>query len=467
MEQKKSRVSDAIPEMPASFDRTVEDTLRSVCTEQNRRASRAFERRPVRLNKKAWIAIAVAATLLITSTAAAAAAIIRHNYHSPNSYMIHDRDEREQTQQAIPDIENAIASAKPETGDYSIRMLPELENADELNGFREAHGQPAFTETDWGWMRDIRPEIEEVLVDGSTIVFNIRLHTDHGMRFGWSGEQSVEGFCEDSFYTVGDDPTQHNLPIGEGGVNPNSVTEDGATLHAGIDIDDLNEPFPTEGTVRVTTNIHLRDNRVESMNDVGLLAILTYTFSFDASAGADAAQPSVTERPLSGSIVLTVYTGHGYENKQVSLDGVVLLETVSYRSTGIYVTYTVQSAPDGWSDAYTQALLEPAFGDAERAGFDLVCAPKGSTDDSENLQLGSPTSIPWDEFTCILPVFPSEYAAVREQGLELRIGYRAIGSFNGEPAGTDWTVEFPAGMGEYDVRAGDLQPLGVFELRLP
>lgn len=467
MKQNEIRVSDAIPEMPASFDRTVEDTLKAVCTESGKRTARAYERRPIRLNKKAWIAIAVAATLLITSTAVAATAIIRHNYHSPNSYMIHDRDEREQTQQAIPDIENAIASAKPETGGYSIQMLPELENFDELNGFREAHGQPAYSEADWGWMRNIRPEIEEVLADSGTIVFHIRLHTDHGMSFGWSGEQSIEGFCEDSFYTVDDDPTQHDLPIGEGGVIPNSVTENGATLHAGIDIDDLNEPFPTEGTVRVTTHIHLRDNRVGSMNDVGLLAILTYTFSFDASAGADAAEPVVTERPLSGSIVLTVYTGHGYENKEVSLDGVVLLETVSYRSTGIYVTYTVQSAPDGWTDAYTQALLEPAFEDESRAGFDLVCAPKGSTNEDDKLKLGSPTSIPWNEFTCILPVFPSEYAVYKAQGLELRIGYHAIGSFNGEPAGADWAVEFPAGMGEYDVRAGERQPLGVFELILP
>jgi hypothetical protein len=131
------------------------------------------------------------------------------------------------------------------------------------------------------------------------------------------------------------------------------------------------------------------------------------------------------------------------------------------------VTYTVQSAPDGWTDAYTQALLEPAFGDKARAGFDLVCAPKGSTNEDDKLKLGSPTSIPWNEFSCILPVFPSEYAVYKAQGLELRIGYRAIGSFNGEPAGADWTVEFPAGVGEYDVRAGERQPLGVFELPLP
>ena len=466
MEQNNYRISDAVPEMPASFDRRVEDTLKAVCPKAASER-RTDAHRPIRLNKKAWIAIAVAATLLITTTAVAATAIIRHNYHSPNSYMIHDRDAREQTQQAIPDIENAIASAKPETGSYSIQMLPELENYDELDGLREAHGQPAYTEEDWGWMRGIRPEIEEVLADGSTIIFNIRLHTDHGMCFGWSGEQSIEGFCEDSYYTVGDDPTQHDLPVGEGGINPNSVTADGATVYAGIDIDDLNEPFPTEGTIHVTTHIHLRDNRVESMNDVGLLAILTYSFSFDASAGADAAQPIVTERPLSGSVVLTVYTGHGYENKQVSLDGVVLLETVSYRSTGIYVTYSVKSAPDGWKNAYTQALLEPAFGDEARAGLDLVCVPKGSTNEDDRLQLGSPASIPWNEFTCIVPVFPSEYEALKAQGLELQLVYRAIGSFDGEPAGTDWKVELPAGVGEYHIRAGEAQTLGVFELPLP
>ena len=140
---------------------------------------------------------------------------------------------------------------------------------------------------------------------------------------------------------------------------------------------------------------------------------------------------------------------------------------MSYRSTGIYVTYTVKSAPDGWKDAYTQALLEPAFGDEARAGLDLVCVPKGSTNEDDRLQLGSPASIPWNEFICIVPVFPSEYEALKAQGLELQLVYRAIGSFDGEPAGTDWKVELPAGVGEYHIRAGEAQTLGVFELPLP
>jgi len=80
MDKKSIRVSDAIPEMPASFDRRTEETLKSVCAERSRKTIRSIERRPIRFNKKAWIAIAVAALLLVTTTAAVAVAIIRHNY---------------------------------------------------------------------------------------------------------------------------------------------------------------------------------------------------------------------------------------------------------------------------------------------------------------------------------------------------------------------------------------------------
>lgn len=463
MEQKKSRVSDAIPEMPASFDRTVEDTLRSVCTEQNRRASRAFERRPVRLNKKAWIAIAVAATLLITTTAVAAAAIFNRAY-TPETYMMVPPEQREQ----IPDIENAIASAKPETGACTITVLPEMENADELNSWRESKGQPVYSEADWGWLREIRPEVQEVLIDGNTLIFNIRLNTDHGLSFAWdsSQPQMVDALCDDAYY-ITEDGRVGELPGLGTGVNPQNVTADGATLYTECDLDDLQEAFPTDGTVQITAEIGIRDVRVDDMSSIGILAKIRYTFTFDASAGADVAEPIVTERALSGSTVLTVWDENGIHNERVSLDGVVLEETVSFRSTGVYVTYKVKSAPEGWTEQYAGALLFPSHEDSASFGITVVCAAKGSTDESEIIHPGTPNSIPHGEYTVILPFFPSDYGKLKERGYELCLGYRSIGSFNGEPVGEDWSYTFPSGTGEYDVRAGDLQPLGVFELRLP
>ena len=394
------------------------------------------------------LAILIAAAILVLAIGTAAAAtIIGRKYYSPSTYMMNGKDEREQNEQTIPDIENAIASAKPETGDYSIVMLPEMENADELNAWRQ---------------------IEEVLIDGNMLVYNIRMHTDHGMNFDWDSEHAIEGLSEEIYYTVEGDDTIHNM-FGGGGTNPSSITADGATMQTEIDLDDLSEPFPTEGMVRITTVIHLRDVKVDDMNDVGLLALLTYSFTFDASAGADVAAPIVTERALSGSVVLNMFDNTNFReyNERVSLDGVVLEETLHFRSTGIYVTYKVKSAPEGWTEDYTNALLSPSPDSGGWPGFAVTCAPKGSTDDADSILPGKPGSTPAGEYTVILPFFPSDYEQIKAAGYELRLGYRSLATYNGEPAGDDWVQPGPeGGTGEYKVTTS-YEPIASFDLKLP
>lgn len=442
---------------------------RMVRTLQNEEKTPERQRSGGFVIKKRTLAILIAAAIMVLAIGTAAAAtIIGRKYYSPSNYLMQGKDDREQNEQMIPDVENAIASAKPETGSYSVVMLPEMENADELNEWRQKMGQPVYSEEDWGWIREIHPEIEEVLADGDALVFNIRMHTDHGMSFDYGSEgQRVEAFCEEMHYTVEGDDTIRELPFGGGGTNPSSVTADGATSHTEIDLGDMDEPFPTEGIVHVTATIHIRDTRVEDMNDVGLLALMTYEFSFDASAGADAAEPIITERALSGSIILTLLGENGREyNERVSLDGLVLQETVNYRSTGVYVSYKVKSAPEGWTDAYTNALLNPSSDSGSLPGLFVTCAPKGSTSEDGIIVPGKPNSIPAGEYTCILPFFPSDYETVKATGYEIRLGFRCIDSFNGEPAGENWHFTFPDGASEWDFTTS-LQPLAAFDLILP
>ncbi len=452
-------------------DITASDTfkqrmVRTLQNETREEAPRAALRLPI---KRRTLAILIAAAILVLAIGTAAAAtIIGKKYYSPSAYMMNGKDEREQNEQTIPDIENAIASAKPETGDYSIVMLPEMENADELNGFRIQHGQPAYSEEDWGWIREIRPEIEEVLIDGNMLVYNIRMHTDHGMNFDWDSEHAIEGLSEEIYYTVEGDDTIHNM-FGGGGTNPSSVTEDGATMCTEIDLYDLEEPFPTEGKVRITTVIHLRDVKVDDMNDIGLLALMTYSFAFDASAGTDVAVPIVTERTLSGSVVLNMFDNTNFReyNERVSLDGVVLEETLHFRSTGIYVTYKVKSAPEGWTNDHTVALLAPSSDSGGWPGFVVTCAPKGNTDENEIIVPGKPDSIPSGEYTVILPFFPSDYEQIKAAGYELRLGYRSLATYNGEPAGDDWVQPGPeGGTGEYKVTTS-YEPIASFDLIMP
>ena len=54
MKQKDFRVSDAIPEMPQSFDRTVEQTLAKVCTERKTKATGAAQSEPSRQRSSAF-----------------------------------------------------------------------------------------------------------------------------------------------------------------------------------------------------------------------------------------------------------------------------------------------------------------------------------------------------------------------------------------------------------------------------
>lgn len=455
------KISDAIPEAPASFDARVEDTLRSVCTQQNVRAQKA---RPIRFNKKVWIAIAVAATLLITTTAVAARAIWRLDY-TPGHYMMQDPNDRE----PIPDVENAIASAKPENVDCTIVMLPEMKEADELNEWRVSKGQPVYSEADWGWIREIRPEVQEVLVDGNLLVFNIKLCTDHGASFGINPnqEQMVDALCDDAYFTT-EDGQICNLPGLGTGVNPAYVTPDGAILYTDSELEFAKIPFPTEGKVRITAEIGIRDARVADMGFAGLLAKITYTFTFDASAGADVAEPCVSERALSGSCTLTYYGMDEHEyNKTVSLDGVVLEETVCYRSTGIYVTYRVKSAPEGWTDADSAALLFPSK-EHNWYGLSVAVAPIGSTDEKDVIRCGYPDSWESGEYTCILPVFPSDYEKTKAKGYELRLSALCIGAVNSEPVGDDWYSPAPDTEMyenyEYEMRE---QPIAAFPLPLP
>lgn len=443
--------------------------VRTLQNETKEEAPRAALRLPIKRRTLA-ILIAAAAALLAIGTAAAAT-IIAKNYYSPAIYMMNDKEAREQKQDTVPDIENAIASAEPKSGDFSVIMLPEMKNADELNEWRQKMGQPVYSEEDWGWIREIRPEIQEVLVDSSSLSFNVRLNTDHGMSFDFdrsSDGQHLDAACDAVIISFEKNGQKYEQLIYAGtGIHAESVSEDGATLGSECNLDDLSESLPTEGRAHATITIGVRDAKVDDMADIGLLANITYSFDFDASAGADVAAPKVSKRVLSGSVVLTLFDTNGREyNKRVSLDGVTLEETVSYRNTGVYVTYRVESAPEDWTQDYINALLRPCPDSGSLPGFFVTCAPKGSMDVNEVIIPGKPSSNPLGEHTCILPFFPSDYERIKAEGYEIRIGYRCVDSFNGKTVGEDWHFELPDGVSEWDFTTS-LQPIASFDLKLP
>ncbi len=462
MDNKKYNVRDALPDTPDSFYDAVERSL-SACRETKQERAWGLGRLPRRL----LIPMVAAATLLIATTAVAAGMLLRDNY-SPANYMDTTKEQRKEQGKTIPDVEKAIASAAPQSGDYRIVMLPELPEAETLNSQRLATGQPAYSEADWGWMRDIRPEVREVLIDGRSLVANIWLHTDHGAAFDLSWErdgQWVEGMVDNVLYRFPGETEAHETPYGGSG-GTTGYDETGANLKLEVILPE-DGSFPTEGRVELTLEVGLRDDRVEDLNPIGNVGKLYYTFSFDAGAAKAAATPAVTLRPLSGSIVLTVDDWSDLDhprlyNKRVSLDGVVLREEVRYKQTGVYVTYTVEKAPADWTEAMKSSLLYP---NREGKWYGLFVDYRLGREGAW-LPVGHENHNNFGESTIILPIFPSDYEQVKKEGCTLRLTEYYGTGFNGQPIGEDWRydIDFGATSMNFDLAP---QELGTFEIPLP
>lgn len=453
-------IRDALPDTPDTFRDAVERSL-AACRQPEKERSWTFGRLP----RKLLIPLVAALVLLVAGTAVAAGVWLRDNY-SPTSYMETTKEEREQQGKTIPDVEQAIASAAPQSGDYYFVMLPEFKDAETLDAFRVQQGQPKYSEADWAWIKQIVPEVTEVLIDGRTLAFNIRLNTDHAKAFRWPDVEGqwVDALTDNISLRKEGDSMAYPIAGGGGGINPSMVTDSWATLYTDVILDQPGVDFPSEGRVELTVEIGLRDARVEDLAPIGNVAKLFYTFSFDVGASVEVAPARITERKLSGSTVLTVDDWSDPDkprmyNQRVSLDGWVLKEEIHYRQTGVYVTYRVQEAP---SDIYANALLYP---NREGKWHGLYIEYRIGQD-GEWLAAGHENYGYFAENTVILPIFPSEYEKAKAEGVTLRLTeYHGVG-FNGVPIGEDWKMDIPAGAMTMNFELAS-QELATIELPLP
>ena len=461
--KQKYNVRETIPETPDGFYDAVERSLSACRSERRERAVVGLQ-----LKKKWLLPLIAAAVLLIGGTAVAAGVWLRDNY-SPTNYMQETKEEREQQGKTIPDVEQAIESAAPKSGDYRIVMLPEFENAEEMNEWRVSMGQPKYNEADWGWVRDIKPEIAEVLIDGRTLNFNIRLNTDHAKAFTWPDVEGqwVDALVDNMSFRKEGDSMSFPLFISGSGVNPKMVTDTGATLNGDVILDQQDVAFPSSGRVELTVEIGVRDARVDDMATIGILGRIYYTFSFDVAAGTDVAPAVVTERKLFGSAVLTVddWTDPNKPrlyNQRVSLDEVALKEEVRYRQTGIYVTYTVKEAPAGWTDTLKYALLYPN----REGNYHGLYIEYRIGQEGDWLPCGHENHGNFGENVNILPIFPSEYEKAKAQGVYLRLTENYGTALNGDPIAEDWKMVLGEGAMSLDFTVAP-QELATVELPMP
>ena len=356
---------------------------------------------------------------------------------TPSRYMNQDPSERT----PVPSIDEAIAAAAPQDGEYTITLLPDLPNAQELTAYREQYGYDPFSEENWGWLRDIRPEIAEVLYDGNHLIWNTNLFTtnEHVREFmeGFgvhSGSKlSVDALMGDVTYTVEGDPTVYPLYVSGHGITP---TFDESAL-AGADHVVLysdfyvspEDPLPN-GVLTITQNIRVCEN--DAMDYGATVAIVTHTFTFDTTQGnTPSAQGEETQIPLSGEAYLSFIdrgtdgseSSHDWsiETKKVSLDEIKLHIAFEYLLTGIMVHITIPEMPDSW----TEDMLSGFLCITDRNIYGEYTTPGVAADLYVDGVFVSEAPLPdsWaaKELTYILPVFPDQYASTDSYILKLSL----------------------------------------------
>ena len=385
-----------------------------------------------------FAAACIALVLLLSGTVYAISSWIARADYQPGDYITTPADQRTATS-AVPEIEQVVRGAAPRSEGCTVVMLPEMSDAYALNQWRVKMGQKAYDEADWAWVREIRPEVQEVLYDGTAFAYTIRLNTDHAAAFSREnhGDQWLDALVEQTLYT--DSGRKIGTVTGETSLLEESCDGQGITLYSE---DSLSEPLRGSGRVSFTAEIALQDVNVDSMAHVGLLGTICYTFSFDLDEALKAANAGTrtAERRLSGQAVLTMEEGERMWNTPVTLDGVVLAESVSFRSTGVYLSYRVKEAPADWTEQMRRALLFPTN---EKGKFEGLSVSYTLGGDENVYEPNFPEVMAQADgtfaYTVILPIFPSDYAALKQRGVTIRLTLHAIDSFNDEPVGETWS----------------------------
>ena len=380
--------------------------------------------------------IAIVVLFIANPKAAHAVSAFFGRVFTPSRYMNEDPAERT----PVPSIDEAIAAAAPKDGDYRVSFITKESNAEQIRNYRTLTGS-SFNEADWRWLSDIRPEIAEVLYDGNQLIWNTNLYTDnlhirefmecYGMESG--SKFAVDALVEGCTYTVEGDPTVYQMYSSGGGITPiyteQALAEaDHVVLYTDFMLDQ-EHPLPS-GVLTITQQIVL----FVVDGDVGQSAVgyIYHTFTFDTTKGNQPAANNVeTIIPLSGEVYLSInhretapdgtLTNWVLSTERVSLNDVKLKAKFEYLPTGITLFLSVAEKPAGWTDDMTAGLLMQIDRDINGRyrtpglAIDLYIDGVLANDSS------MPGSYSKGELTCILPVFPDQYAALKSVVLKLSL----------------------------------------------
>ncbi|MBR4906866.1 MAG: hypothetical protein IKZ44_08440 [Clostridia bacterium] len=431
----------------------------------------SVERKQLHLSRRAVIAIVVAASLLIVGSAAAATSIFAREGYVPGRYIQKDPNERQASDDVIPDVEQAITAAMPTDVSYELRMMPEIDVDGKIAGWREQMGRPAYNEEDWAWVRELKPSIGDVLYDGKALYVTTYVETSHPEVFYYDTdtEQQLWIASEEATYTVNGDSMAHTMELyGENWGN--SFTDHSVKIVAEGQITDGS--FPVKGIVTMTQRLYVADALVNDMQpENAAIAVIDFTFTFDAAAGRTVAEDAHVSIPLSGEYIVSMDEWTHYDpdteaipncviqNKPLNVDGVVLDAKIEYRPVGIYVTLSVKEAPDTWTH-YERNVLLSAIRRSGGDGPDIPYRINGEEPHTPEHMNYSAS----DAIYVLLPVYPSDYDSVTSLTLDL-LAHRIVAA-NGEKPRNDWSWDFGK-QGGWEFAAYASEPLATFEIPIP
>lgn len=423
--------------------------------------------------------IAIAVFFVSVPKAALAVSTFFERVFTPSRYMNEDPAERT----SVPSIDEAIAAAAPKDGDYTITLMPDLPNAQECINYRAQNGYATFSEDNWGWLKDIRPEIAEVLYDGNQLIWNTNLYTDNvhvrefmeGFGVHSGSKLSVDALMGDVTYTIAGDPTVYPLYVSGHGITPifdepALAAADHVVLYSDFGINP-DQPLP-DGVLTITQNILVCEN--DAM-DWGLtVAIVTHTFTFDTTKGNTAsAEAAETLIPLSGETYLSMNhfgseateddSDWTVETKKVSLSGVKLNADYEYLPTGIIVQLTLAEAPEDWTEDMIGGLLHMNFKTIYNTVESFGVTADFYIDGAYVSEAPIPDSVRGG-LRYILPVFPEDYNEL--QSVELKLTYWYYETLNGTDQIGGEIYKIPVGISN-DVATLNSTPLIDLTVPLP
>ena len=445
-------------------------------------APRSFGRNRVRKVLVPIAAVFLAVVVFFTAFPKAALAVSEFfgRVFTPSRYMNEDPSART----PVPSIDEAIAAAAPANGEYTITLMPELPTAQEFIDYRAQNGYEPFSEENWGWLKDIRPEIAEVLYDGNQLIWNTNLFTtnEHVREFmeGFgvkSGSKlSVDALMDDVTYTVAGDPTVYELQVSGHGITPifdeaALAAADHAVLYSDFDIDPA-QPLP-DGVLTITQNIRVCEK--DAMDYGATVAIITHTFTFDTTKGnSDSAELQEGDIPLSGETYLSmdhiIFADDGsiaswtVDTQKVSLNGVVLHAEFEYLPTGISVVLNLASAPSNWTKDMINGLLSYSNRSVQNLYHKVGNVADMYIDGTFISEAPRPDS--WDngEQRYILPIYPDQYE--NAQSVVLKLIHVYYETLNGTDQLSGEVFTIPDGVTEYEATT-NFVPLVEIPVPLP